>query len=133
MLSRDSFTWSIAKKTLKEWLQQKRRHVSVSPSYRSNTKFRLALEPVTRGFFYALVIGIILYQLPLVDYQIPIPMLAAVGLFFLRWIIQTAILNVSARRMGLRRFSMFSVLWFDIVLPLVNLWMLTVPKRNNKW
>ena len=133
VLSRDSFTWSIAKKTLKEWLQQKRRHVSVSPSYRSNTKFRLALEPVTRGLFYALVIGIILYQLPLVDYQIPIPMLAAVGLFFLRWIIQTAILNVSARRMGLRRFSMFSVLWFDIVLPLVNLWMLTVPKRNNKW
>lgn len=133
VLSRDSFTWSIAKKTLKEWLQQKRRHVSVSPSYRSNTKFRLALEPVTRGLFYALVIGIILYQLSLVDYQIPIPMLAAVGLFFLRWIIQTAILNVSARRMGLRRFSMFSVLWFDIVLPLVNLWMLTVPKRNNKW
>jgi len=47
--------------------------------------------------------------------------------------VQTIILNTSARRLGLKPFNMFSILWFDIVLPLINLWMLLVPKRNNKW
>ena len=134
VLSRDSYMWSRSKTTMKEWWQQKRRHISVSPDYTSASKVRLALEPITRGLFYALVIGIIVYQLPITDYQIPIPLLAAVGLFLVRWILQTAILNVSARRMGLHRFKMISVLWFDIVLPLISLWMLVVPQRkNNKW
>ena len=133
VVDRSSFTWSLSKKTMKEWWQQKRRHLSVSPAYKAGTKFRLALEPLTRGLFYAAVIGIVIYQLPITNYQLPILLLAAVGLFFIRWIVQTAIINVSARRMGLKTFNMFSILWFDIVLPLVNLWMLTVPKKQNKW
>ena len=132
VVSRESITWSTTKKSFKEWWQQKRRHISVSPAYRGGTKFRLTLEPLTRGLFYAAVIVAAIYQLPITNYQLPILLLAAVALFVIRWIVQTAILNVSARRMGLKRFSMFSVLWFDIVLPLVNLWMLIVPKKY-KW
>ena len=64
VLSRDSYTWSVAKKTMKEWWQQKRRHVSVSPSYRESTKFRLALEPLTRGLFYALVLAMLVLYFP---------------------------------------------------------------------
>lgn len=125
VLNRKSYMWSLPKRTFKEWWQQKRRHVSVSPAYKESTKFRLALEPLTRALFYAAVIAILAYQFT-------IPQLAAVGLFLIRWIMQTLMINVSARRMGLRRFSMFSVLWFDIVLPLVNLWMLIIPKKY-KW
>lgn len=149
MLSSDSYTWSPAKESLREWWQQKRRHLSVSPAYREETKIRLALEPLTRGLFYALVVGIIVYQSSLLTDQfsdlttndsllttllsvVLWPLYMAVGLFLIRWILQTAILNVSARRMGLRRFNMFTVLWFDIVLPLINLWMLIVPKKDNK-
>jgi len=139
VLSRKSYVWSLSKKTFKEWWQQKRRHLSVSPAYKRSTQFRLALEPMTRGLFYALVLGILIYQLAMIHYQLPItnyqlsiPLLAAVGLFLIRWIIQTAIINVSARRMGLKPFNMFSILWFDIFLPLVNLWMLCVPKKY-KW
>ena len=149
VLSRDSYTWSPAKESLREWWQQKRRHLSVSPAYREETKIRLALEPLSRGLFYALVVGIIVYQSSLLTDQISDlttndsllttllsvvlwPLYMAVGLFLIRWILQTAILNVSARRMGLRRFNMFTVLWFDIVLPLINLWMLIVPKKDNK-
>lgn len=130
VLSRESYTWSPAKKTLGEWLQQKRRHLSVSPAYRSQTKARLVFEPITRGLFYALVLGLIIThpELSLTNYIL----FAAVGLFLVRWIIQTSIVNVSARRMGLHGFNMFSVLWFDIVLPLVSLWILAIPKRNNK-
>jgi cellulose synthase/poly-beta-1,6-N-acetylglucosamine synthase-like glycosyltransferase len=134
VLSCDSYVWSLAKTNLRDWLQQKRRHLSVSPAYKTSTKIRLAIEPLTRGLFYALVLGIIIWKLPITNFHFPILLLAAVGLFVVRWIIQTAIINLSARRMGLRRFSMFSVLWFDIVLPLIALWMLIVPKRKkNKW
>ena len=130
VLSRESYTWSISKKTIKAWWQQKRRHLSVSPDYRQETQFRLALEPMTRGLFYAMVV---LYW-PQTIMAVPaLPFLIAVGLFLVRWITQAAILNVSARRMGQKRFGMCSILWFDIALPLVNLWMLIVPKRNNKW
>lgn len=149
VLSRDSYTWSPAKESLREWWQQKRRHLSVSPAYREETKIRLALEPLSRGLFYALVVGIIVYQSSLLTDQfsdlttndsllttllsvVLWPLYMAVGLFLIRWILQTAILNVSARRMGLRRFNMFTVLWFDIVLPLINLWMLIVPEKDNK-
>ena len=132
VLSRESYTWSLAKRTMKEWWQQKRRHVSVSPAYRTGTKARLALEPMTRGLFYAAVLGIIIYQLFIVHCPLSIVLLVALGLFLVRWIIQTAILNVSARRMGLHRFGMMSVLWFDITLPLVNLYMLIIPKKY-KW
>lgn len=131
VLSRESYTWSISKKTIKAWWQQKRRHLSVSPQYRPETQFRLALEPMIRGLFYAAVLTTIAcyFLCPLSFLTLYI----ALGLFLVRWIMQTAILNVSARRMGQKRFGMCSILWFDIALPLVNLWMLIVPKRNNKW
>ena len=140
-LNRESYTWSRSKTTMKEWWQQKRRHISVSPSYKTSTKFRLALEPLTRGLFYALVIIIgVLYGAQITDVwsltSVSVPTIlvgTALLLFIVRWIMQTAILNVSAQRMGLHRFRMFSVLWFDIVLPLVNLWMLVVPKKQIKW
>ena len=123
----NAYIWSLPKRTLKAWWQQKRRHLSVSPAYRSSTKFRLTLEPLTRGLFYAAVIGIgIVYQLSLVT-------LIALGLFLIRWIVQTILINVSARRMGLKRFAMGSILWFDIILPLINLWMIIIPKRQAKW
>ena len=126
VLTRESLTWSPAKKTLKEWLHQKRRHLSVSPAYRTETKARLAFEPMTRGLFYLLVIAVVAW------FQWSVVSLAAFGLFLVRWMMQTAILNVSARRLGLRRLSMWTVLWFDIALPLVNLYMLIVPKKY-KW
>ncbi len=124
----ESYMWSLPKRTMKEWIQQKRRHLSVSPNYRWGTKIRLLMEPLTRGLFYAAVLYVV------VSYQLSVVSLAALGLFLLRWMIQTMILNISARKMGMKRFCMASVLWFDLTLPLVNLWMLIVPKRKNtKW
>ena len=140
VLSRDSFTWSPAKTTMREWWQQKRRHLSVSPNYRESTKVRLALEPVSRGLFYALTLAMLILYWPAVQIWpfaigvITIPFLVAPVLFLLRWIILTSIMNTAARKMLLHRFNMFSVLWFDISLPLVALYMLMVPKRNmKKW
>ena len=131
VISRESLTWSPSKRTFKEWWQQKRRHLSVSPQYRTSTKCRLAFEPLTRGLFYVALIGTLVYYFLYTSYIVPL--FIALGLFLLRWIVQTVILNTSARRLGLKSFNMFSILWFDIVLPLINLWMLILPKRSNKW
>ena len=131
VISRESLTWSPSKRTFKEWWQQKRRHLSVSPQYRTSTKCRLAFEPLTRGLFYLALIGTLVYYFLYTSYIVPL--FIALGLFLLRWIVQTLILNTSARRLGLKSFNMFSILWFDIVLPLINLWMLLVPKRQTKW
>ncbi|MBR6065073.1 MAG: glycosyltransferase [Paludibacteraceae bacterium] len=131
VISRESLTWSPSKRTFKEWWQQKRRHLSVSPQYRTSTKCRLAFEPLTRGLFYVALICALVYYFLYTSYIVPLYI--ALGLFLLRWIVQTVILNTSARRLGLKSFNMCSILWFDIVLPLINLWMLVVPKRNNKW
>ena len=145
VLSRESYTWSISKKTMKNWLQQKRRHLSVSPAYKESTKFRLSLEPFIRGVFYAAVIAMIALYAPSAISRLSLSMSlteavpailcgAAILLFLIRWIVQTAVLNTSARRMGMKRFNMFSILWFDITLPLVSAWMLAVPKRKGaKW
>ena len=131
VISRESLTWSPSKRTFKEWWQQKRRHLSVSPQYRTSTKCRLAFEPLTRGLFYVALIGTLVYYFLYTSYIVPLYI--ALGLFLLRWIVQTIILNTSARRLGLKSFNMFSILWFDIVLPLINLWMLIIPKKQTKW
>ncbi len=131
VISRESLTWSPSKRTFKEWWQQKRRHLSVSPQYRTSTKCRLAFEPLTRGLFYVALIGTLVYYFLYTSYIVPLYI--ALGLFLLRWIVQTVILNTSARRLGLKSFNMFSILWFDIVLPLINLWMLIIPKKQTKW
>lgn len=130
VLSRESLVWSPAKKTFKAWWQQKRRHLSVSPAYKTSSKFRLAIEPMTRGLFYAALLAIVImhHEWMITNYLL----MAAVLLFLVRWVMQTVVINVSARRLGLRGFHMGSVLWFDIALPLVNLWMLIVPKKY-KW
>ncbi|MBQ7631275.1 MAG: glycosyltransferase [Paludibacteraceae bacterium] len=135
VISPESYTWSPAKRTLKEWWQQKRRHLSVSPSYRTATKWQLLFEPLTRGLFYALTIFAAVYYWPH-NYQSPITnhqLSIVFGLFLLRWLIQIAVLNTSARWMGLKGFNPFSILWFDIILPLINLWMLIIPQKKFKW
>lgn len=134
VLSRESYTYSRSKLRLKEWWQQKRRHLSVAPAYKASTKIRLTIEPMTRGLFYAAVICMIVLYFPtgLVEWP-ALPFMVAVGLFLIRWIMQSLVINVSARKMGQSRFRMFSILWFDIVLPLVTAWMLLIPQKRVKW
>ena len=133
--SRASITWSPAKTTMRDWWQQKRRHLSVSHDYRLGTKIRLALEPMSRGLFYLLVLtlSVAFACQPLIGTPLSILAAMALGLFLLRWIVQTIIINLSAKRMGLHGFNMFTILGMDIFLPLVSLYMLCVPKKQVKW
>ena len=133
--SRESITWSPSKTTMRDWWQQKRRHLSVSHDYRLGTKIRLALEPMSRGLFYLAVIALLVAFAcqPIVGSPLSILAAMALGLFLLRWIVQSIIINLSAKRMGLHGFNMFTILGMDIFLPLVSLYMLCVPKKQVKW
>ncbi|MBN2215181.1 MAG: glycosyltransferase [Bacteroidales bacterium] len=50
--SRESHTRSEAKRILKEWLKQKRRHLTTCKYYKARHKFLLCIEPVSRFFYY---------------------------------------------------------------------------------
>lgn len=134
--SRPSITWSPAKRTIREWWQQKRRHLSVSHDYRLGTKIRLLLEPLSRGLFYAIVLALLVLFAQQPTWGTPLSLLAAsaLTLFILRWLVQIIVINRAAHRMGLHGFNMFTIIGMDILLPLISLYMLCVPsKQNNKW
>ena len=122
----DSITWSEPNKTFRGWFYQKERHLSVSSYYKSSSKFRLFFEPATRGIFYlSLILTFVFGNL--------ITMAAAGVIFLTRYLVQTIIINKSSRHFGGRRYISTLPL-FDIVLPLINLYILIFGRKNqNRW
>ena len=126
--SQASVTWSAPKTSWQEWIHQKRRHLSVSPRYRKNSKWRLGIEPMTRGLFYALLITI-----ALCGSSIAVGIAMVIG--WLRLVIQLTVINTSAHRMGTRLFGI-EIVAYDIILPIVSLWLLVsqrLRKRRIYW
>lgn len=58
----DSFTFSEAKKTYKEWFKQKRRHVSTAKYYKGFDKFQLGTYFISQFFFLILAIILLAFQ-----------------------------------------------------------------------
>ena len=131
-----AYTWSPSKTVFRDWFQQKRRHLSVSPSYRESTKMRLTLEPLCRGLFYCFTI-LLIYLGCRAGVMTPKGwmLLGSALLFFVtRWVLLVSIINASAQRMRQVGFTPFAILGMDIFLPLVSLWMLCVPQpKGKKW
>jgi cellulose synthase/poly-beta-1,6-N-acetylglucosamine synthase-like glycosyltransferase len=120
----DSITWSEPNKTFSGWFYQKERHLSVSSYYKASSKFRLALEPMTRGLFYlALILSAVVGNL--------ITLIATAVLFVTRLIIQLVIINKSSNHFGERKY-IFLLPVFDIFLPLVNLYILTFGRITSR-
>ena len=114
--SRESLTWSVPKHTWQEWIHQKRRHLSVSPNYRTGSKWRLVMEPVSRGLLYGLLIAVFVCGGGLAC-------CIAYGLWLLRVVAQMVVMNVGARRLGMRFQGIEIVVW-DVLLPLLTLYIL---------
>ncbi len=127
-ISSESITWSVPKKTFKNWYYQKIRHLSSSAYYKKSTKLNIGIEPVCRGAFYLFFVLIMfLGSLNVV--------LAALALFLLRYIMQFVIVNRSSK-LFLGRTYVGSLLLFDIFLPLLSLYVLLTGKsrkKNMKW
>lgn len=122
MVSKDALTWSVPKKKWRDYIAQKGRHLSVSTHYSGRTKWRLMLEPFMRLVFYvAFLVLVCAGSLPL--------KVLALFLFLVRWLVQVSVINRAARTLGLRKYGL-NILVFDILLPVLNVCMLT---RANKY
>ena len=120
--NRDSLTWSSPKPTWSEWMQQKRRHLSVSPLYRVSSKLRIGVEPMMRALLYGLLIVSALYG--------TWSLYVALGVWGLRYLVQWIILRVATWRLGMKKFGGEMVL-YDLVLPIITLSILITKKLRR--
>ena len=131
----DSLTWSVPKTNLTDWFRQKRRHLSVAPKYKSSSKFRLALEPLTRGLLCtALIILVVLgCQQPAQGGWVPA--IIAASAMLVRWIMQCVLLNIPAHRWGTTKTFLLLPVW-EIVLPVISLVMMLIEPlrpKSKRW
>lgn len=120
--NRDSLTWSSPKSTWREWMLQKRRHLSVSPLYRVSSKLRIGMEPLMRAVLYGLLIVCLMCG-SWCAYL-------ALGVWLLRYLVQWIIFSVATWRLGLKHFGAEMVI-YDIVLPIITLYILIAKKLRR--
>lgn len=89
--SLNSFTESIPKTTFKEWIQQKRRHISTASYYKPLHKLLLATFFSSQLLFW--ILSFILLSL-LYKWQI------IIGLIFVRFLIQYIVIGYSAKKLN---------------------------------
>lgn len=124
----ESITWSKPHNMFRNWYYQKERHLSVSTFYRPVSKFRLLIEPLSRGLFYVSGLAIFLLALLSANY-----ILAAVPvlLSLIRYGWQLKIINKSSKYFGNAPFF-FTLPLFDILLPLISLFIMTFGRMGRK-
>lgn len=116
----ESLTWSAPKRTWKEWLTQRRRHLSVAHAYRHTTQFRLSVEPVTRGLLYGTALTLLVIGAPVIQN-------ATAAALVLRWLVQIIVINYAAYKWQVTKSILMLPVW-DITMPLITLYiMLTQP------
>ncbi|MCQ2341483.1 MAG: glycosyltransferase [Paludibacteraceae bacterium] len=125
--SPNSLVWSLPKTTFREWIMQKRRHLSASPYYKPATRLMLGFENVMRGLWYLmLIVALVWGGLAL--------KLVAAAFLLLRLVMQLALINRSARQWGEKPFGI-EIVWYDICLPLLTAFLLSTQpnNQNNRW
>ena len=120
----ESITVSGTKECFKDWFLQKERHLSTAAYYKNESKYLIGVEVLSRGLFYVSLIALSIYAPLLI-------VLATALLFLLRYGMQCIIINVSAKKLNERRFYL-SILFFDMLLPLISLLILTTNKLSKK-
>lgn len=124
-LNPDSFTYSIPKKTLKEWFNQKRRHITTYKYYKPDSIKRL-----TAIAFFQYAFWILFILALLINFQ-PIVVLSA---FLLRVIVQLYILKKAMDRLHERDLLLFSLMLEFVLLfiyPAISFSNSFV--KENKW
>lgn len=124
-LSADSYTVSRVKQTIKDWIRQKRRHVTTFNQYKNASKFRLILLSSSQYLLFATFIILLIIQFQ------PIIVLSV---FVLRLIVQILIFNKSMKLLSEKDLLVFSPL-IELILmvfyPLITI--LNMFNKTNKW
>ncbi len=114
-ISVESKTLSEPKSSFKQWILQRERHLSTSSDYPKDTLQRIGTEVLSRGLFYASMLATLCTG--------ELISLTVLSLFVVRYAIQATAINLSAKALDERRFY-FLILIFDILIPLINLFLL---------
>jgi poly-beta-1,6-N-acetyl-D-glucosamine synthase len=107
---KESHTRSVPSKSWKEWMIQKKRHLTTAPYYRLRDKILLVIEPVTRVLFYSSLVLLLCSSFNWVWIS---------AVFGIRLLTQFAIYYSAQKKLnepGLLPFLIF----FDLLSPLLN-------------
>ena len=116
IFSKDSFTSSIPKSNFKDWIYQKRRHVTTSKHYRNIHKYLLGAFYLSQVFSYFLLLLLIF----------TIPLKVILSLFIGRLIIISLILNTVSKKLEEKKLIPYLV----VLEPLLVLIQLYIFVRN---
>jgi len=122
MMTHDSFTLSVAAKTVREWAKQKKRHLTAAVYYKNQDKLRLFLEPFSRVTWYGLLITMLIMLA-----SWPVVAFLAVARFAMR----AVILRKAAAVFNERRLWFVS-LFFDIFAPFLTAFLYLTNRRKGK-
>ena len=122
----EAHTLSVPRKTLSNWIRQKRRHTSTSKYYNSGIKLLLGLEPFSRLLFFLSAIALIAFlYFPYVVGSVVI----------VRMIIKLSIIKAVMKKLNEKKILLTSLLWdfyslyFYSKLLLLN----SVTSKKTKW
>jgi len=110
VVSEDSFTVSVPKKSFSKLVWQKRRHFETGRHYRFFHKFLLGTELFSRFLFYSFAIISLIF----IDEK-----LYVAGVIIFRELLMLLILTFSAKKFKEKGISIF-ILIFDFLAPLIN-------------
>ncbi len=106
----EAHTRSIPSSGLKEWINQKKRHLTTAPYYKQGDKLLLIIEPLTRLLFYSSAVV-------LLSFGFMWPWVSAV--FCIRVAVQFTVCNLGAKRLNEKGLLPLLII-FDIFSPLIN-------------
>ncbi|MEO5645124.1 MAG: glycosyltransferase [Bacteroidia bacterium] len=119
------FCYSAAKKTVKEWWFQKKRHLQTGKQYKFSHKFLLGLYVLSQWIFWGCFITTLV-----LGFQ---PYIVA-GIFVVRLSIQMLIFNFAMKRMGERDLLLltpFMEVFFMLFYPVITI--SRIFQRKRKW
>jgi poly-beta-1,6-N-acetyl-D-glucosamine synthase len=115
-------TRSIPKKTFSQWKIQKLRHFSTGNRYKLKHKLLIGVENFTRFLFYASAISLLITG---GMYYV------VVGVFFIRYLLHFLVYAKALKKLNEKNLLLISLL-FDIILPVINLFLYVSTIFNSK-
>lgn len=108
--SQNAHTRSVASSSFKEWLTQKRRHLTTAPFYKERDKIILAIEPVSRMIFYTSLIILL---------STGSRWIIVLSVFGIRIATQITVFTLAQKKLDEQGLTGWSLI-FDIFSPIVN-------------
>jgi biofilm PGA synthesis N-glycosyltransferase PgaC len=122
MLTHNSFTLSVAEKSVKSWVKQKRRHLTAAAYFNKTDKARLFMEPFSRVSYYGLLVALLVM---LVSWPV------VVFIALARMVMRAVILRKASVTFNEPRLWFIS-LFFDILAPFITGFLYLTTKRGGQ-